>query len=193
MRRSTARSSAPATCCSARSRWPSSPACSWPAHGGADPGAARRRGAHRRGRSRPAHRHQDRRRGRGARRSVQRHGGPAPGILCRPGEEGRGPHARTDRGAGAADGDVGGFAGNAARRGDLEPVFEAILGNDAYLRSQIRQCIFTKRTAIAPRRAKAICRRAPNRCGEGATFRRGRRASSVASYPPAAHPRPRRR
>ena len=37
---------------------------------------------------------QDRRRARGARRSVQRHGGPAAGILCRPGKEGRGAHAR---------------------------------------------------------------------------------------------------
>ena len=46
-------------------------------HGGADPGAARRRGAHRLRRPRPAHRHQDRRRGRGAGQPVQRHGGPS--------------------------------------------------------------------------------------------------------------------
>ena len=40
-------------------------------------------------RSFPAHRDQDRRRGRGAGRSVQRHGRPAAGILRRPGAKGR--------------------------------------------------------------------------------------------------------
>ena len=40
---------------------------------GADPNVARRRGAPRQRRPRPAHCHQDWRRGRGARRSVQRH------------------------------------------------------------------------------------------------------------------------
>ena len=42
------------------------------AHGGAYPNVARRRGAPRQRRPRPAHCHQDWRRGRGARRSVQR-------------------------------------------------------------------------------------------------------------------------
>ena len=60
-----------------------------PAHGGADPGAARGRGPHRLRRPRPAHRDQDRRRGRGAGRSVQRHGRPAAGILRRPGAKSR--------------------------------------------------------------------------------------------------------
>ena len=53
--------------------------------GGADPGAALWRGANRPRRLEPAHQHQDRRRGRGAGRPVQRHGGPASGILCGPG------------------------------------------------------------------------------------------------------------
>ena len=57
------------------------------AHGGADPGVACRRRAHRLGRSQPAHQHQDRRRGRSARRSVQRDGGRTPGILCQPGKK----------------------------------------------------------------------------------------------------------
>ena len=57
-----------------------------------DPGAARRRRAHRRRRPRPAHRHQDRRRARGARRPVQRHGRAAAGVLRRPRAEGRAAH-----------------------------------------------------------------------------------------------------
>ena len=59
-----------------------------PQDGGADPGAARGRRAHRRGRPDQAHLGQDRRRARGARRSVQRHGRQARGILRRPRAEG---------------------------------------------------------------------------------------------------------
>ncbi|MGO9327262.1 MAG: hypothetical protein ACLQJ0_04005, partial [Steroidobacteraceae bacterium] len=50
-------------------------------------------GTHRQWRPRPAHRDQDRRRGRGARRSVQRHGRPAAGVLRRPGAKSRAAHA----------------------------------------------------------------------------------------------------
>jgi hypothetical protein len=78
MRRSILRSNAPGSSFSARSRSPSRRACS-------SPGAwwvpiqnvARRCGAPRQRRPRPAHYHQDWRRGQGARRSVQRHGRPA--------------------------------------------------------------------------------------------------------------------
>ena len=66
-------------------------------HGRADPGPARGRGAHRLGRSAPAHFDQDRRRARNACRPVQRHGRQARGFLCRPREEGRGPHPRAHR------------------------------------------------------------------------------------------------
>jgi hypothetical protein len=63
-------------------------------------------------RPRPAHRHQDRRRARGTREPVQRHGRPPAGILRQSRAEGRRAHARTQRIAGAADGDVGGAAGH---------------------------------------------------------------------------------
>jgi hypothetical protein len=54
-----------------------------PAHGGSDPGAPRRRRAHRRRRFRPAHLDSDRRRAGRARQPVQRHGLAVAGILCR--------------------------------------------------------------------------------------------------------------
>ncbi len=65
-----------------------------PAHGRPDPGAARRRGADRRRRFRPAHLDQDRRRAGRARQPVQRHGFSFAGILCRPGKQGRAAHVR---------------------------------------------------------------------------------------------------
>ena len=64
-----------------------------PAHDDADPRARGRRRPDRRGRARPAHRRQDRRRARGARRSVQPDGRPAPRVLRHPRAEGGG----TDR------------------------------------------------------------------------------------------------
>ena len=65
--------------------------------GGADPGAARGRRAHRPRRAQPAHPGQDRRRDRGARRPVQRHGRQARGVLRRARAEGRSAHAGADR------------------------------------------------------------------------------------------------
>ena len=62
-----------------------------------DPGAARRRGAHRQRRPRPAHLDPDRRRAGRARQPVQRHGRAAAGILCRPGEQGRAAHRGIER------------------------------------------------------------------------------------------------
>ena len=53
---------------------------------------ARRRRPHRRRRSRPAYRHQDRRRAGRPGQPVQRHGRQAAGILRRPGEQGRAAH-----------------------------------------------------------------------------------------------------
>ena len=108
-----------------------------------DPGVARGRGAHRQRRFRPAHRHQDRRRGRGARRPVQRYGRPAAGILCGSGDKRSGPHARIERGAGAADRDLRSAARHlAVRPANCEPVFEAMLENATrHLRCQVRRAL----------------------------------------------------
>ena len=94
MRRCSSRSSARPGCCCWAWRWRSSPASSWPAAWWCRSRPCGGRGAHRQGRSRPAHLDQDRRRARRARRPVQRHGRQAAGILRRPREEGRGPHPR---------------------------------------------------------------------------------------------------
>ena len=77
----------------------------------------------------------------GACRPVQRHGGQAAGVVRRPREKGRGPHPRTDRVAGAADGDIGG----AARHQQLARRTAAgVRGHagecDADLRGEVRIC-----------------------------------------------------
>ena len=101
-----------------------------PAHGRPDPGAARRRRAHRRRRFRPAHLDQDRRRTGRPRQPVQRHGRAAAGILCRPGEQGRAADGGTERVAAAADGDRRRCCKVISRSpGELQPVFQTMLEN----------------------------------------------------------------
>ncbi len=104
----------------------------------------------------PTHQHQDRRRGRGAGRPVQRHGGQARGILCRPRAKSRRPHPRAEPGSRSANRDSGDLASHFqfVARFELQPVFERHAEErDAHLRGEIRRIFhFGKATLSASSR-----------------------------------------